>query len=61
MKKLDVSSAELAIKSRAVKIIGELHGVHPDEVLCVARVERGASDGTKRFEYKVILECGEVS
>ena len=61
MKKLDVPNSELEIKSRAVKTIGELHGVHPDEVLCVARVEREASDGTKRFEYKVVLECGEVS
>tara|TARA_R100000664_G_C2648006_1_gene69936 strand:+ start:82 stop:267 length:186 start_codon:yes stop_codon:yes gene_type:complete len=60
MKKLDVSSAELAIKSRAVKIIGELRGAKPDEILCVARVEQQASDDTKRFEYKIVLKNGKV-
>ena len=59
MKKLDVSSSELGIKSRAVKIISELRGAKPGEVLCVARVERDA--GTHyEFSYEVILKNGEV-
>ena len=60
MKKLDVSKSELEIKSKAVKMIAELYGAHPDEVLCIARIEREVSDGTKRFEYRIVLECGEV-
>ena len=59
MKKLDVSKGQLNIQSRAVKMIGELRGAKPGEVLCVARVERDA--GTyNEFSYKVILKNGEV-
>ena len=59
MKKLNVSNSELRIKSKAVKIIGELRGAKPDEVLCVARVERDAGTHNE-FSYKVILKNGEV-
>ena len=59
MKKLDVSKGQLNIQSRAVKMIGELRGAKPGEVLCVARVERDAGTHNE-FSYKVILKNGEV-
>lgn len=60
MKKLNVPKVELGIKSKAVKLIGELYGAKPSEVLCVARTGWRANDGTNRFEYNVVLKNGEV-